>query len=83
MSLLNNAIDSIQVGVEDYLTNDSKRYLSAQYEIERAAQIGGSLLNRFGKSWFPHIKDREIRFALKVDTELENYLYNKILNESF
>ncbi|MBD2683086.1 MULTISPECIES: hypothetical protein [Nostoc] len=57
--------------------------LYLQYEIERAAQIGGSLLNRFGKSWFPHIKDREIRFALKVDTELENYLYNQILNESY
>lgn len=33
MSLLNNAIDSIQVGVEDYLTNDSKRYLSAVRNI--------------------------------------------------
>ena len=29
MSLLSNAIESIQVGVEDYLMGDSKRYLSA------------------------------------------------------
>ena len=51
-----------------------------QHEIERAAQVGGSLLKRFGKSFFPHIKDRELRFALDVDSELENYLYNQILN---
>ncbi|MEH2415125.1 hypothetical protein [Nostoc sp.] len=56
--------------------------LYLQYEIERAAQIGGSLLKRFGKSWFPNIKDKETRFALKVDAELENFLYNQILNES-
>jgi hypothetical protein len=53
--------------------------LYLQYDIERAAQVGGSLLKRFGKSWFPHIKDRELRFALEVDSELENYLYNQIL----
>jgi hypothetical protein len=52
--------------------------LYLQYDIERAAQIGGSLLKRFGKSWFPHIKDRELGFALEVDSELENYLYNQI-----
>lgn len=33
MSLLNNAIESIQVGVEDYLMSDSKRYLSAVRNI--------------------------------------------------
>jgi hypothetical protein len=33
MSLLNNAIDSIQVGVEDYLMDDSRRYLSAVRNI--------------------------------------------------
>jgi hypothetical protein len=33
MSLLNNAIESIQVGVEDYLMSDSKRYLSAARNI--------------------------------------------------
>jgi hypothetical protein len=33
MSLLNNAIESIQVGVEDYLMGDSKRYLSAVRNI--------------------------------------------------
>ncbi len=33
MSLLINAIESIQVGIEDYLTNDSKRYLSAVRNI--------------------------------------------------
>ncbi len=33
MSILSNAIDSIQVGVEDYLMRDSKRYLSAVRNI--------------------------------------------------
>ncbi|OCQ91974.1 hypothetical protein BCD64_26345 [Nostoc sp. MBR 210] len=33
MSLLNNAIESIQVGVEDYLMGDSKRYLSSVRNI--------------------------------------------------
>jgi hypothetical protein len=56
--------------------------LYLQYEIERAAQVGGSLLKRFGKSWFPHIQDRELRFALKVDSELEEYLYNQIYSPS-
>lgn len=52
--------------------------LYLQYNIERAAQVGGSLLKRFGKSWFPHIQDRELRFALKVDKDLENYLYSEL-----
>ncbi|HBB33010.1 MAG TPA: hypothetical protein DDZ80_31365 [Cyanobacteria bacterium UBA8803] len=33
MSLLSNAIESVQVGVEDYLTDDSKRYLSSVRNI--------------------------------------------------
>jgi hypothetical protein len=33
MSLLKNAIDSIQVGVEDYLMEDDRRYLSAVRNI--------------------------------------------------
>ncbi|KAM3092054.1 hypothetical protein ACKFKF_32170 [Phormidesmis sp. 146-12] len=33
MSLLQNAIDSIQVGVEDYLMDDNRRYLSAVRNI--------------------------------------------------
>ena len=33
MSLLQNAIDSIQVGVEDYLMEDDRRYLSAVRNI--------------------------------------------------
>jgi uncharacterized protein YbaR (Trm112 family) len=33
MSLLNNAVESIQVGVEDYLTKDARRYLSAVRNI--------------------------------------------------
>lgn len=53
--------------------------LYAEHQIERGAQVGGSLLKRFGKSWFPHIKDRELRFALDVNSELEEYLYRQII----
>ncbi|MBW4602702.1 MAG: hypothetical protein KME29_24830 [Calothrix sp. FI2-JRJ7] len=56
--------------------------LYMQHEIHRAAQVGGNLLKRFGKSYFPHIKDRELHFALEVDSELENYLYTQIINQS-
>lgn len=52
--------------------------LYAQHDIRRAAQVGGSLLDRFGISWFPHIKAREKRYALIVDRELEAYFYQQI-----
>jgi len=52
--------------------------LYAQHEIHRGAQVGGSLRQRFGPSWFPHIKERELRYALKVDRDLEDYLFDQI-----
>ncbi len=54
--------------------------LYLQHKVERAAQVGGSLLRHFGKSWFPHIQDRELRFALDVDPELEKYLYSQFIS---
>lgn len=54
--------------------------LYAQHKIHRGAQVGGSLRKRFGSSWFPHIKERELRYALKVDKDLEEYLYQQILS---
>jgi len=36
------------------------------------------LRQRFGPSWFPHIKERELRYALKVDRDLEDYLFDQI-----
>lgn len=56
-------------------------YLQHGQDIKRAAQVGGSLLKRFGRTYFPHIKDRELKFALKVDSELENYLYQELFKE--
>ena len=53
--------------------------LYTQHEIYRGAQVGGSLLKRFGSSWFPRIKEREKRYALSVSKELEDYLYEQIL----
>jgi uncharacterized membrane protein YkvA (DUF1232 family) len=55
--------------------------LYVQHKIHRAAQVGGSLRKRFGLSWFPHIKEREDRYALEVDKDLEEYLYQKITSE--
>jgi hypothetical protein len=81
---------AVEIATETCIRKDSESqvrvlaYVTAlymQYDIERAAQVGGSLLKHFGKSFFPHIKDREYRFALEVDSELENYLYNQILIE--
>ncbi len=56
--------------------------LYAQHNIHRGAQVGGSLRKRFGPSWFPHIRDREERYALEVDRDLEDYLYKKIQSEA-
>jgi len=50
----------------------------SQHDIQRGAQVGGSLLKRFGTAWFPRIKERELRYSLNVDKELEDYLYSKI-----
>lgn len=56
--------------------------LYLQHDIHRGAQVGGSLRKRFGPSWFPHIKEREERYALDVDKELEDYLYDRIQSET-
>ena len=53
--------------------------LYMQNDIKRAAQVGGSLRKRFGVTWFPHIKERELRYALDVDKELEEYLYQQLV----
>ncbi len=85
---LHSVEEAISIALKTCIRKDQKSQrkiivfitgLYLQYKIERAAQVGGSLLKRFGKSWFPHIQDRELRFALKVDQELENYLYNELI----
>ena len=55
--------------------------LYLQHKIYRAAQVGGSLRKRFSPSWFPHIQEREERYALEVDKDLEEYWYQKIRSE--
>ncbi len=49
-------------------------YLQHGGQIERAAQVGGSLRKKFGVSWFPHVAEHELRFALDVDPELEGFV---------
>ncbi|BAZ80901.1 hypothetical protein PN497_00890 [Sphaerospermopsis kisseleviana CS-549] len=83
--------EDIKIALRTCIRNDtdSKARITAfvtglhlQHKIQRGAQVGGSLLRRFGKSYFPHINDRELRFALDVDSELENYLYNQIIAQN-
>lgn len=50
-----------------------------QHDIRRAAEVGGSLRKRFGSAWFPHIKERELRFAKDVSPDLEEALYGEIM----
>lgn len=50
-----------------------------QHDIRRAAEVGGSLRKRFGVTWFPHIKERELRFAKDVSTDLEEALYGELM----
>lgn len=85
---LNSPEKAIEIAVDTCIRKDTDSLarvvsfvtaLYLQHDIERAAQVGGSLLKRFGKSWFPHIKNRELRFAAEVDSELEDYLYNQIV----
>jgi hypothetical protein len=49
-----------------------------QNEINRAAQVGGTLRKRFGITWFPHIKERELRYALDVNEELVDFFYQEL-----
>lgn len=52
--------------------------LYMQNDISRAAQVGGSLRKRFGVTWFPHIKERELRYALDVNEELVDFFYQEL-----
>jgi hypothetical protein len=49
-----------------------------QNDISRAAQVGGSLRKRFGVTWFPLIKERELRYALDVNEELVDFFYREL-----
>jgi hypothetical protein len=66
-------------GVDDQLSVIA--FVTALYmqnDISRAAQIGGSLRKRFGVTWFPHIKERELRYALDVNEELVDFFYREL-----
>lgn len=52
--------------------------LYLQHQIQRGAQVGGSLLKHFGRSWFPHIAERELKYSLTVDSELLDYIYSEL-----
>lgn len=46
----------------------------------RGAKVGGSLLKHFGRTYFPHIADRELKYALEVDPELLSYIQSELKN---
>lgn len=75
MSCLKDDIES-QARVAAFVTG-----VYMQHEIRRAAEVGGSLRERFSTAWFPHIKERELRFAKEIDSDLEEVLYLKLLKE--
>ena len=49
----------------------------------RGAKVGGSLLKHFGRSYFPHIADRELKYALDVDPELLSYVQTELESKKF
>ena len=74
MSLLQNAIDSIQVGVEDYLMNDDRRYLSAVRNI----CAGILLLYKEKLKRLSPLHDKEVlikQFIKPICDEMGNVLF--------
>lgn len=84
---LQSSEDAVKSAVESCIRQDEESQarvaafvcaIYAQHDVYRGAQVGGSLRKRFGPSWFPRIKEREERYALKIDKALEDYLYQQI-----
>jgi hypothetical protein len=48
----------------------------------RGAKVGGSLLQHFGHSYFPHIAERERKYALNVDGELLSYIQGELVTKA-
>ncbi len=83
--------EAIEIALEKCTKKDNENqiritaFLTSLYKlhkIERGAQVGGSLLKRFGESWFPAIKKRELSYSFDVDRDIENLFYEK-LKEDF
>ncbi|MEH8199769.1 hypothetical protein [Aeromonas allosaccharophila] len=56
--------------------------LYATRKVTRGAHVGGTLRKYFGEDVFPHIDERELRFAKPVNENVYNYVL-KSVNESF
>ncbi len=56
--------------------------LYATEDVNRGAIVGGTLLKKFGTDTFPHVNEREIRFAKEVNPVIFNYLLLE-MRESF
>ena len=48
----------------------------------RGAQVGGSLLKHFGRTYFPHIADRELKYALDVDPQLLKHIHSELTRKA-
>lgn len=56
--------------------------LYATRKVTRGAHVGGTLRKYFGEDIFPHIDERELRFAKPVNENVYNYVM-KSVSESF
>ena len=79
-----NLQESIQLAINSSIVRDEDTMcriiatittLYATQKINRGAIVGGTLLKEFGTETFPHIKERELRFA----KELNNQVFEHVL----
>ncbi|PAX55235.1 hypothetical protein [Brunnivagina elsteri] len=83
--------ESIQLALKTSIVRDEETIcqimaaiatLYATEDINRGAIVGGTLLKKFGKDTFPHIDEREIRFAKEINPIIFNHLLAS-MRESF
>jgi hypothetical protein len=79
--------ESLELALEKCIRKDPESQMKVtafitslylQHPIQRGAQVGGSLLKHFGRSWFPHVAERELKYSLIVDSELLDYIYSEL-----
>ncbi len=82
-----NLQESIQLAINSSIVRDEDiicriiatiTTLYATQEINRGALVGGTLLKEFGTETFPHIKERELRFAKKLNNQVFEHVLKSI-----
>lgn len=84
-----NLQDAIVLAINTSIVRDKNKIceiiatittLYACNQIGRGADVGGTLLERFGSSVFPHIKKEEIRFAKAVDADVYDFTLTAVIS---